>query len=67
MSTTHSGTAAPTRGFTVEGRFYSTDQMLSANRDDVELCEWLKRANVGDRFPALIECVCVAAATGAQG
>ena len=43
--------------FEVEGELYDLNQMLEANRDDATLCEWLRRAEVGDRFLAINSCV----------
>lgn len=42
--------------FTVDGQEYSLAEMLQANHEDEELCEWLYSANVGETFPAFVEC-----------
>ena len=42
--------------FIVEGQRYGLAEMLSANRDDAELCEWARRAQPGDVFPAYNDC-----------
>jgi hypothetical protein len=39
----------------------SLADMLAANADDAELCEWARGAKPGDTFPALVECRAVAA------
>ncbi len=50
-------TIAPdTPRFVVDGAAYSLAEMLSANRDDAELCEWARRAQPGDVFPAHNDC-----------
>lgn len=36
--------------FGAEDVLFPLDSMLSANRDDVELCDWLRDAEVGDVF-----------------
>lgn len=33
---------------------------LAANGDDPDVCEWARTAQPGDRFPAIVDCVCVA-------
>lgn len=47
--------------FAVDGEQYSLADLLSANADDPEVCAWARSAQPGDRFPALVDCVCVAA------
>jgi hypothetical protein len=42
--------------FSVEGRAYTLAEMLDANSDDSELCEWLTSAQVGESFPAFVSC-----------
>ena len=42
--------------FIVECQRYSLSEMLAANRDDAELCEWVRRAQPGDVFPAHADC-----------
>jgi hypothetical protein len=29
---------------------YTLEQMLTANADDLDFCEWCKQAEVGDRY-----------------
>jgi hypothetical protein len=48
------------RVFEVDGFEYSMDSMIDANKDDEGLCEWLHEAQVGDVFPAFVECKRVA-------
>lgn len=43
--------------FEVDGTNYTQAEMLKANADDEPLCEWLRTAEIGDCFPALLSCV----------
>ena len=43
----------------------SLSDMLHANADDAEVCEWARTAQPGDTFPALAECRCIASAEAA--
>lgn len=43
----------------------SLADFLAANADDGDVCEWARSAQPGDRYPALIECVAVAASPAA--
>lgn len=45
-----------TKTFTVEQIEYSLADMLTANEEDKDLCEWLTTAQVGESFPAFVEC-----------
>ncbi len=47
--------------FTVDGIEYTLAQMIAANEDDSELCEWLRSARPGDYFPNGTGCECTAA------
>jgi hypothetical protein len=46
--------------FEVDGARYTLAELLEANADDSALCEWLRTAPDGDRFPALISCTKIA-------
>ena len=53
----YEGLAAQAKAvFSVDGECYSLADMLDANRDDADLCEWACSASVGDRFPAFVAC-----------
>lgn len=39
---------------------YGLRDMLNANRDDEDLCDWLVQAKPGDRFPNGAGCECIA-------
>lgn len=43
----------------VDGATYTLAQMLEANADDADLCDWLRTAKPGDVFPAFIDCRCM--------
>ncbi len=43
------------------GEPVSLADLLAANADDAEVCEWARSAKPGDSFPALVECRAVAA------
>jgi hypothetical protein len=43
--------------FEVDGTQYTLSSMLEENRDDEALCDWLRTAQIGDFFPALVFCV----------
>ena len=47
--------AAPV--FSVDGSPCTLADLLAANADDAEFCEWARVAQVGERFPALVECI----------
>lgn len=42
-----------------DNRQYSLQDMLSTNRDDDDLCEWLVQAKPGDHFSLGEGCDCV--------
>lgn len=42
--------------FEVDCGHYTKAEMLEANADDSDLCEWLRTANVGDHFSAFVSC-----------
>lgn len=42
--------AQPEPGFETDGGTYSLSNLLAANSDDPDLCAWLRRAAVGDRY-----------------
>jgi hypothetical protein len=44
------------RRFNVDGHEYTLIQMRDANADDADMLAWLEGAEVGDRFPAFVEC-----------
>lgn len=46
--------------FNVDGHEYTLPEMLAANVDDEELCDWLTSAEVGEVFPAFVPCERVA-------
>jgi len=48
--------AEVSRVFVVDGTSYTLAEMLAANADDRDLCEWLVNATPGERFPAHLEC-----------
>lgn len=54
MTTTTTTTAAQ---FTVDDHACTLADLLAANADDDALCEWAQAAAIGDRFPAIVECV----------
>lgn len=39
---------------------YGLRDMLNANRDDEDLCEWLVQAKPGDKYPCGEGCECIA-------
>ena len=45
--------------FWINGGVYTLDEMLSANADSPDACEWLNNANVGDKFLDGEPVVCV--------
>jgi len=45
--------------FLVDGAPCTLADILTANADDPEVCEWARSAKPGDSFPALAECACV--------
>jgi hypothetical protein len=47
--------------FRVDGSVTTLADLLAANCDDPELCEWAETAQAGDFFPAFVECECIAA------
>jgi hypothetical protein len=44
--------ATPTAYFSVDGFGYNLASMLEANRDDADICAWLREAKIGDEFQA---------------
>jgi hypothetical protein len=42
----------PQPAFSVDGMAYSLASMLEANRDDADICAWLRSARIGDEFQA---------------
>lgn len=46
--------------FSIDGAECSLTEAMDANADDVDVCEWLRTANVGDRYPAFVETIRVA-------
>lgn len=46
--------------FSFDGKPFTLADMLAANSDDAELCEWLRVAQVGDTFPAFVWCTRIA-------
>lgn len=51
------------RLFVVDGRAYTAEQMLKANADDPDLCDWIRGAKPGDLFPDGAQCLCVEGAS----
>lgn len=50
-----------TKQFIVDGHAYTEEEMLAANAEAPDVCEWVKHARPGDRCPdAMLGCVCVA-------
>lgn len=42
--------------FLIDGNRCTEAELLAANADDVELCEWARAAQIGERFPAFVQC-----------
>lgn len=47
--------------FLIDGRRVSLADLLAANADDEDLCEWARGAAAGDFYPAFVPCECIAA------
>ena len=46
--------------FLIEDRAYTADEMLAANADAPDVCEWVKSARPGDKCPnVMLDCRCV--------
>jgi len=48
------------KSFIVDGRAYTEQEMLAANDEAPDICEWIKNARPGDTCPnAMLDCRCV--------